>query len=348
MKHDFELVFVHLGNAKASHLWANIKEVKHTSSNVAITLISDQDKNIKRAQKMGIGTFKFILDSELDSAIARLRHNLTFRQGFWNFSILRLFALLKYSEYKPNLPLIHVESDILIMPNFPFENLARLEKPSWMKFNETHDVGSIFTVPSAEYANRLRDKFYELFSEDGTLTDMTLLSKVADKYPELMCYLPVSTSPKDVSMRSDIRDSSEASKLASNIEVFEGIFDSAPLGMWLLGQDPRNHLGRILRFRNLPESFIQAQEIGFEFDRNSKILKTNLQVPIFNLHVHSKELKYFKSKKWKVLSRDVANSKIYRLETSYSLKAFIQLCVDFYIRNGITSIPKKILSLFKV
>jgi hypothetical protein len=187
-----------------------------------------------------------------------------------------------------------------------------------------------------------------MFLEDGSLTDMTLLSTFARKYPDLVCYLPVSAGSNDDSLRFDVRNSTEALQLGRNFVIFEGIFDSAPLGMWLLGQDPRNHLGRILRFRNLPESFIQAQAIGFEFNSDLKILTTKSQIPIFNLHVHSKELKYFKSKRCKAIERKVANSRNYRSDTSYSIKALMQLCLDFYKRNGIASFPKKILSFLKL
>jgi hypothetical protein len=76
MKSDFELVFVHLGKAKASHLWANIKGIQNTLPDIAITLVSDQDENLKRAQKMGIGAFVFIPDSKLESAMATSEHNI--------------------------------------------------------------------------------------------------------------------------------------------------------------------------------------------------------------------------------------------------------------------------------
>jgi hypothetical protein len=347
MRSDFELVFVHLGTAKASHLWANIKSIRKTLPHIPIIFVGDETANLDRAKRLGIETFQFSLDVDLERAMARSKHNLTFREGFWSYSILRLFALLKYSESKPNSPLIHIESDISIMPNFPFVKLAQLEKPSWMKFNETHDVGSIFTVPNAKHSKALSAIFYQLFLEDGSLTDMTLLSTFARKYPDLMCYLPVSEGSNDDYLRIDARDTTKSAQLSKNFALFEGIFDSAPLGMWLLGQDPRNHLGRILRSRNLSESFIQAQSIGFEFDRKLGILKTKTQIPIFNLHVHSKELKYFNLGKLKAIDQKVVDAKANRLRTSFSMRAFMKLCIDFYMRNGIMSVPKKVLSFVK-
>ena len=347
MAANLEIVFVHLGGAIAKHLWANINGIQNIWPDVRITLISDAKRNLERAQLLGVNAFEFKTNSELGRVIESSGHNSNFRQGFWNYSILRLFAVLQYSESKPHSPLIHLESDILILPNFPIEKLANLNKPSWMKFNETHDVGSVFTVPNAIYSQSLATKLLEILSQDRNLTDMTLLSKFAEKYPDLMTYLPVASSAQDLSLQANLRGSAEAAKTAENFQVFNGIFDSAPLGMWLLGQDPRNHLGRLLRYRVLPESYVQAQTLDFEFDSELIALRTRARVQIFNLHVHSKELKYFKANRWDGIERRVIKSRSSRGKISFSLGAFCQLALDFHKRNGIQSIPRKILSLIR-
>jgi hypothetical protein len=347
MTANFEIVFVHLGDARAKHLWANIKGIQSIWPHVPITLVSDANENLERASHLGINTFEFKTNLDLNRAIESSGHDSNFRQGFWNYSILRLFAVLQYSESKPDLPLIHLESDIAILPNFPLEKLANLKKPSWMKFNETHDVGSIFTVPNATFSQFLTLKLLEIISKNRNLTDMTLLSKFAEQHPSSMTYLPVSSSTQDSALRGDLRGSVEAEKTVENFQLFGGIFDSAPLGMWLLGQDPRNHLGRLLRYRALPESYIQAQTLKFEFDHELIALTTSAQVQVFNLHVHSKELKYFKSMRWYAIGRRVKKSRSSQGRVSFSFRAFYQLTLDFYKRNGVRTIPNKILSLIK-
>jgi hypothetical protein len=172
---------------------------------------------------------------------------------------------------------------------------------------------------------------------------MTLLSLVKKIHPLEITYLPVVPSAKSRAIRNDIRDTKSVEDLTSNYELFQGIFDSAPIGMWLLGQDPRNYLGKIVRHRDLPESYVQAQEFDYSFE-NSLIVDE--KICIYNLHVHSKELRYF-SGKFQALKSRVADAKNQDHSTAISLRSYLSITRDYIKRNGLASIPKKVLSLIK-
>jgi hypothetical protein len=216
-----------------------------------------------------------------------------------------------------------------------------------MRFNESHDVGSIFYIPDSISAKELKSVFVKILSENPSLTDMTLLNTVARKYTSLATYLPVASSSQSTIIREDIRGLGEANSLAQNYDVFQGVFDIAPIGMWLLGQDPRNHLGRILRFRELAESYIQPQSTKYTFDSGQQTLTTSTGEQIFNLHVHSKEISYFGNRRAQKIMSRVNESIIGAKSSAFDIRSFVALSRDFFERNGIRGIHKKIKSFLK-
>ena len=78
-----------------------------------------------------------------------------------------------------------------------------------------------------------------------------------------------------------------------------GIFDSAPTGMWLLGQDPRNYYGvKFLHDTKIfmaDNCFLNPSLGNYVIDKSGSIYIENgdFSVPIFCLHVHSKEIDLF-------------------------------------------------------
>jgi hypothetical protein len=94
-----------------------------------------------------------------------------------------------------------------------------------------------------------------------------------------------------------------------------GVFDGFDLGRYLFGDDPRNKRGistvrendtrTYLDVRNL--NLIMRPERDFPFLSNSE---SDLYVPVFSLHIHSKNLKLFEIKKSKkIIKNHVLNSK---------------------------------------
>lgn len=348
MTKDYQIVFVQLGRAKAEHLWKNISSIKSEWPDCEVVLIADSSEYLKRASMLGIEIWEYLPSQEISELIRNSPHNPDFREGFWNYSLLRLFAVLEYSSARPEISLIHLESDITVFPNFPFKTLSMRSKPSWLRFNESHDVGSIFTVPGAEAANQLKFFFIEELKSNPFLTDMTLLNCVSTKHPESVELLPVARDSNDPLIRSGELDTPESERISSLFSVYNGIFDSAPIGMWLLGQDPRNHFGKIIRFRDLAESYIQPRLTNYTFDSRNQTLVTGSGVQIFNLHVHSKEPSYFDNRRAHRIEIRVKDSADRSKSISFSTKAFYALSMDYVKRNGVSGITKKIKSYFKI
>jgi hypothetical protein len=344
MKKDFQIIFVQLGSAKAAHLWKNISSIKNKWPEYDVVLITDSNEHVKKAKKLKIGIWEFVPTQEISDLMSNSAHNHEFRQGFWNYSVLRLFAVLEYSNIRPQTSLIHLESDVTVFPNFPFSTLSSRPLPTWLRFNESHDVGSIFTIPDVDAAKWLKQTFIKELKKNSSLTDMTLLNCVSRRYPELMEFLPVAADPSDPLIRYADRNSPEAERITETSSIYNGIFDSAPIGMWLLGQDPRNHLGRIIRFKELAESYIQPQFTKYSFNSDAQTLVTSTGTQIFNLHVHSKEISYFDSRRGRKIAARVKDSINATKTSTFNFRSFLALSTDFFNRNGIFGVIRKIKS----
>jgi hypothetical protein len=327
-----EVVLVHLGVAKAKHLWANINYLKQNWPKIHITLIGDQGYMKDKCQKMDIGFMHFDPTDKEKEVVFSTTHNSNFRQGFWNYSLLRLFAVLKYVEENSNKVVIHIESDVILMRNFPFEVLADLIRPAWLRFNESHDVASIFLVPNQKSAKWLREEFYDLLLNDKNLTDMTMLSFLSHKYPGEIEMLPIAQKKSDHILRDHDIATEELEAVTQHAAKYGGVFDSAPIGMWLLGQDPRNHKGRLKRYIKLDNSFVQPNQIHIETANEKSLLFYDDGVPIFDLHIHSKELKYFDN--WNSLNRAVKSSQGMKNSESFLFIVFIKILIDYFTRHG--------------
>ena len=83
-----------------------------------------------------------------------------------------------------------------------------------------------------------------------------------------------------------------------NYEKFKGIFDGAAIGQYLGGVDPRNKAGDTSGFIN-ETCVVKYNNYNFTWIKNKDgfklpyIIIDNENIPIFNLHIHSKNLSKF-------------------------------------------------------
>jgi hypothetical protein len=247
--------------------------------------------------------------------------------NFWRYSIERLYALAEWHSINPDQKLLHLESDILIMPNFPLEKIEVIKQISWCSFNHSHDVASIIYSPSNTDTNWMLNELELLLIEDSTLTDMTGLRKLKEKFPHRTSYL----------------------NSGEEVAYLGGAIDAAPYGMWLCGRDPRNHKGVTRRFLELPESDINPNSVTFHYGHKSHLRIKKSEGPelsLFNLHVHSKHKAIFRNH-WRLVMRAyVITSKIQFPKRWFSLTAFVQLSSDSVHRNGIKGSWKAVRNLF--
>ena len=199
-----------------------------------------------------------------------------FRNGFWQTSLMRILVLKTFHDRYPNEPILHVESDVILLPAFPFEPISRLSELFWNSFGDKADVAALIYSPNSIETSFLVSSLRLHLKANPRATDMTALFAIRQENPVRCRVLP--TSPLDQSFSS-----------------LPYVFDGAILGMWLFGQDPRNHYGYQPRFRNLSESFytltrrsVKVDEIGSPY-----FFQNGIIAPIASLHIHCKDKRLF-------------------------------------------------------
>jgi hypothetical protein len=285
---------VHLGDSNPRILWKNLERSRKLFPGIEHEVILSSDRLINRAKKIGVKAFKYSVDQDVSNALGKHGLNHEFRNGFWRFSLERLFAITQYFETNSDHPVLHIESDVLLLPNFPWSKFSSLNKPAWFNFNETHDVASIIYIPNQSSAIWLKMKMLQVLESHLELTDMTLLSKISRNYSGEIEILPTAGKTNSRIFRDEAIGSEDKRRISALTREFKGYFDSAPIGMWLIGQDPHNHFGRTFLHMNLAESFIQPQRISYSLNtENGALSESESGLPIFSLHIHSKNIKLF-------------------------------------------------------
>ena len=224
-------------------------------------------------------------------------------------------ALSSFHAKFPNDGILHLESDILLLKGFPIEVISKLKKLFWVGFNDERDVGSILFSPNSHETAWLAKELKVLISEKPWRTDMSALFDIRIRNRERIGLFP--DSPNNV--KSD----------------FEGIFDGAPIGMWLTGRDPRNYKGFVLKFLDMSESPINPREMRLKVLTNGQLV-TYSNMPIYNLHIHSKDLRYFQTGNMDLISKNIVSSHSGKKIRTFSIKIFLKLVINKIKKKFIT------------
>jgi hypothetical protein len=281
------IALVQLGNSPKAYFWKNLNHIGKFHPRDKIYVISDLKEVIATAQERGFRSYLYTTPASLIELFSKHSYSKNFRNGFWQFSALRLFALLDFCQTIDEESVLHVESDVLLMPSFPFEALATQKKLTWFNFNSDRDIASLIWVPSQRQANWMHHELFTMFSEDSTLTDMTALRKLSLKAHEQISYFP--NNPFKTILKVEESNLESMAKHATEILSVHGIFDGAAIGMWLTGEDPNNHRGFLRRLRHLNDGPIDLRAVQFKMIENYLYLvERDSLLPIYNLHIHSK------------------------------------------------------------
>jgi hypothetical protein len=330
---DFEnpkIVFVHLGKAKAAHLWLNLQRTHTLFPLASIHLIIEESTSVPRYIREFVVIHIYVRSIEIIELREQHVHASSFRNGFWWLSLERLIALGQAHPAIGNSGIIHLESDVILMPNFPFYFFGR-QKLSWCRYNENRDVASIVYSPDVQQTEWLVAQIINCYSSNPAHTDMTVLSEISNSHADKVCVLPyLGTHEVDLRNR-EFNLKSAVLEVPNRNHNLQGIFDAAPLGMWLCGQDPRNHYG-FTRFemRNIIESgdsYIDPSKFEFSYSAESglRISAGSDALSIWNLHIHSKNLKLL-SNDWEAELQRILAGRGQRSE--FSVRIFCSLVIS--------------------
>jgi hypothetical protein len=354
--------FVHLGNDLPIHLELNISRFKRLFPDIPITLIINSECDVSKVSqyiwKMYIYNRE---DPELAELFPKLSHDSGFREGFWIKTLERLFAFIEFHKTLDfDTQLLHIESDVLLFPNFPWAKFSKSRLPplGWCAFSPDHDVASLVYSRNHDSSSFLKKSLIKFLRKDSFVNDMTALNRVAKMYPQETFYFPM-----DGGGVFTKRDSSKSTRKTTAdpksryFDEFEGVFDGLAFGMYLTGIDPRNTFGfRLVHHRtNLlnSKSYIQPRQYEYSTDifGNLWLRNDSFFIPVYCLHIHSKNLKLF-GDNWETELRRLVELPNSRKYDGFNFIVFRNLIRDNFenrtlFRYLFNPLRKKVLSFCK-
>ena len=293
------IMFVNLGKRIPPYLYENIKLTQELFPNCKILFITDHHRPSDELELLNVRVLDYIRDERVSELLEKMPHDKEFRSGFWQLTTDRLFAICQ-SIIRFNLKdTLYLESDVRLFSDFPINRIVETGKIRWARYNEVRDVASVVYVPNPADAQFLEEELLREFSEESHHTDMTALNNIARLNLDRIKLFPTVVPGLENKnyLQKDIEKSQQILHEVSS-DDFDGIFDGAILGMWLSGQDPRNNYG-FTKYLNpillsKGESYVNPSLGKFEVKPGYLGIVVNSKyVPIYNLHIHSKNVSLF-------------------------------------------------------
>jgi hypothetical protein len=214
-------------------------------------------------------------------------HDLNFRDGFWNSTSSRFFILENYVKVKNIKNFYHIEYDNLIYDELKYATeilIKQKEKMFLVIDSHTRCIPSIMFI-----------KDYTILSE---LTDFLLLNNNRNDMENLFSFY--SLNKNNVGTLPILPTNNDFGVINIYVNLFDElnvIFDGAAIGQYIGGIDSRNNNGNTIGFVNETTIFnVSGLKIVWE-DNLPFIIHNGKKIKICNLHIHSKNLNQFLTKK---------------------------------------------------
>lgn len=276
---DLVLVYVHLGEKLPRYLEKNICRSKSLFPDLRIVLAGQGKPAQRLAARLNVEYCE--LGTELGNptaaseGIRRSGFDLAFWDGYWQKTFDRLLALEAVHKSFEGAALLHIESDVILMPDFPFEFISSLNSLSWVGFSEEDDIASVVFSPNAESSAWLAEKLIQVGSADPGMNDMRALKAVRQNYPDHVALLP---------------------SLPDRSQEHAWAFDGLHFGDWLFGWDPGAHWGFKRRRMPTTQYSPEVSRGKFTVTENGLVFSSDRgSCRIANLHIHSKEMPFFEA-----------------------------------------------------
>lgn len=325
-----DLVFVHYGTKIPKHLSANIHRTAGLFPNSRIVLLTDQTQGVLPKNCL---SYDILSNTEILETKSKLDHPINFRNGFWATTFLRLVAVAKFAAENVN-PVLHIESDVILSSDFPLGKFLNLkESMAFPIVGPGLSVASIFYLGSRDSAAELISFLKLELEADPTTTDMKVLDRFRLANPGLVALLPI--GPENQSAYLSTLSPSDFTKMQALSGYFGGVFDAIDVGFYLFGEDPRNNRGFRLVGKIDTSSYLKINQLLFSISDSRNFIDmsfNNLCIPIYSVHIHSKDLRLFNTKKFnKFLRRGILlQNRLPREE--FDLGVFLKLTIQ-YIRQ---------------
>lgn len=303
-----EVILVNLDNFQEYILY-NIEQLKIL--HYKVTVIASDNLRDKFTH---IAEINLVLTSTLsDGDFSKLsRVDASFRNGFWKLCSMRLFYLYSYLKAGDIRNVIHIENDVMLYQKIEVPDDSKV----WVTMDSNNRcIPGIILIPDyAKLDNLIAHYNY-------AQNDMVNLASFFHNNRDICESLPI------------IKQNSSYNHLdrySRHFSKFGKIFDAAAIGQYLGGVDPRNIGGDTRGFVN-ETCVVDYSKYSFVWNFNSAlglyqphIIIDGAEVPIVNLHIHSKALNRF-------LAKDPVEDKMILFEEYYISGERFQSIADIYL-----------------
>jgi hypothetical protein len=223
-----------------------------------------------------------VLTLQNNDYIKKTTLNKTFRKGFWVLTSLRFFYICELITKLNLTNIFHIENDVVLYYN-PSLLLDKLECKIYMPFDcYKRNIASIVYIPNSTILKQVLGEY------NYSKNDMENFYYIKQK-TNLIKNFPI--------FNSKYSYTKEEHYVSMDFLKFNFIFDAAAIGQYLGGVDPRNICGDTRGFVN-ETCVIKYNKYEIFWNNidgiNKPFIKINDDItPIFNLHIHSKNLKKF-------------------------------------------------------
>ena len=286
--HERPLVYFYSGS-KLPRYWRDSVRVTSRGWSGPIVMLTDFGVSRPPRNVEVIDFTEFFDSRQFEEFRALSPMNGDFRNGFWFKAVLRFFVFEQFMEkYKVN-SFLHLELDV---PGFSLDKIPfGLDKNGrgvfvpWL--TDTHGIASFVYV---NHLSGLR-QILRGFSEHSHLGhEMAMLGAI------LRDGRGVFGLPTTGTLASIVRgDQLPRNQVLPSRDV--GVFDAAPIGHWILGNDPRNQPGRLVRnhfvFHYVDDSQQDLDSLRIELSVSEDSVDLETVAGRFSLHclhIHSKAL----------------------------------------------------------
>jgi hypothetical protein len=272
------IVLVCINNFQ-EYILDNIRQLINTGNNNIYVIINNNLYNFfnKYLDKISIIFIEDLYDEYDFYNKTKLDKN--FRNGFWTLTSLRFFYLYSFMKKYNITNVIHLENDVLLYHNTNIL-LDKLNNTNiYIPFDTfNRNIASIIYIPNHNLLKLVLDN-YDLNKND--MENFSLINKKTN----IITNFPIFNKYNS--------DNLEIRFVSKNFNNINFIFDAAAIGQYLGGVDPRNKQGDTTGFIN-ETCIIKYNNYMFIWkDKKPYIILDNIEIPIFNLHIHSKILNKF-------------------------------------------------------
>jgi len=268
----------------------NLRRTRKLFPEKEIVLITNQ----KQLLPIGIKTFYYNPGSTWHKIEMSLTHPKNYRNNFWLTSMTRFLAIMEYQSSRDS-QILHIESDVIISRDFPFNKFETLDESiGFPVISDERGVASVLYLRDTASSKKLLDTLLSEIEINSFTSDMLILGKLYHR-SKTVCALPI--GPEGIHKYRDFTASTIQQQWEKGRRHFGGIFDGADVGIYFFGTDPRNARGQSFLQRGIPSEYGNPKEWSLHYsdERNFvDILSDDVEIPLFCLHITSKQLAMFK------------------------------------------------------